>query len=128
IDKRETAGQWVVATIKLASKDFRDRKEETYKRLHVPYEPLAGVAADELPAFVLGRYDSQRAAEAALAAFDARALKGLRVMQLQAASLHWGLRIGAADGAMQARIKGAAAKDPALAGGFKACASSAPAS
>ncbi|MDY0743419.1 hypothetical protein SNE35_02840 [Paucibacter sp. R3-3] len=114
-------GQWVVATIKLGTKDFRDRKEETYKRLHIAFEPLTGVAADELPSLVLGRYASAGAAQAALDGFEARALKGLRVMQLQAPAKHYGLQIAEADGALQARLKAAAAKDPALAGGFKAC-------
>ena len=118
----EVAGQWVVATIKLGTKDFRDRKEDTYKRLHIAYEPLTGAPADELPSLVLGRYASASAAQAALDGFEARSLKGLRVMQLQAPAKRYGLQIAEADGALQARLKTAAAKDPALAGGFKACA------
>ena len=118
----EVPGQWVVATIRLATKDFRERKEETYKRLHVAYEPLAGVAPEELPSLVLGRYGSAKAAQAALDGFEARALKGLRVMQLQAPAKRYGLQIAEADGAMQARLTTAAGKDAALAGGFKACA------
>ncbi len=115
----EQAGIWAVATIKLGTKDFRDRKEETYKRLRIPFEPLSG-PADELPSLVLGRFPSAAAADAALEAFTQRALKGLRVLQLQAPSRQFSLRIAEADGAMQAKLKGL--KDPALAAGFKACA------
>ena len=112
-------GVWVVATIKLTSKDFEARKEETYKRMHIDYQPLAG-PADELPSLVLGRYASAAAANEALDGFSQRALKGLRVLQLQAANKHFSIQVAQADGAMQARLKGL--KDPALAAGFKACA------
>ena len=118
----EQPGVWVVATIKLATKDFKDRKEETYKRMHIAFEPLTG-PADELPALVLGRFPTAAAANAALEGFSQRFLKGLRVLQVQAPSHNFSLQIAQADGPMQAKLKGLA-KDPALAGGFKACTAS----
>ncbi len=64
----EQASQWGVVTIKLTSKDFRERKEETYKRLKLPYEPLPGMP-EEQPSLLLSRHASEKAAEAALEAF-----------------------------------------------------------
>ena len=115
----EQPGVWVVATIKLGTKDFKDRKEETYKRMHIAFEPLTG-PADELPSLVLGRFASEAAAKTALDGYEQRFLKGLRVLQLQAPSRRFSLRIAQADGPMQAKLAGS--KEPALAGGFKACA------
>lgn len=100
----EHAGQWGVVTIKLTSKDFRERKEETYKRLKVPYEPLPGMP-EEQPSLLLSRHASEKAAEAALEAFSQRALKGLRVLQLQKAEASHRLRFEAADGALQAQLR-----------------------
>ncbi|MDI4634875.1 hypothetical protein J7U46_17570 [Pelomonas sp. V22] len=104
------AGQWGVVTIKLTSKDFRERKEETYKRLKVPYEPLPGMP-EEQPSLLLSRHASEKAAEAALEAFSQRALKGLRVLQLQKAEASHKLRFEAADGALQAQLRTLAARE-----------------
>lgn len=106
----EQAGQWGVATIKLTSKDFRERKEETYKRLKVPYEALPGMP-EEQPSLLLSRHASEKAAEAALEAFSQRALKGLRVLQLQKAQTSHKLRFEAADGALQAQLRTLTARE-----------------
>ncbi|MDM4766895.1 hypothetical protein [Pelomonas sp. SE-A7] len=110
LSKAEAAGQWGVATIKLGTKDFRERKEETYKRLKVAYEPLPGFP-DEQPSLLLSRHPTQKAAEAALESFSQRALKGLRVLQLQAAPPSSTLRFEAADGALQAQLRTLAARE-----------------
>lgn len=119
----EQPGVWVVATIKLADPDFRARKEATYKQLRLSFEPLEGLPAEQ-PAFVLGRHASAAEAAAAIAALERRGLKGLRVLQLKAPLNRHTLVIPQADGLLAAKLK--AAKDPALATGFKAC-SAAPA-
>lgn len=119
----EQPGVWVVATIKLADPDFRARKEATYKQLRLSFEPLEGLPAEQ-PAFVLGRHASAAEAAAAIAALERRGLKGLRVLQLKAPLTRHTLVIPQADGLLAAKLK--AAKDPALATGFKAC-SAAPA-
>lgn len=106
----EQASQWGVVTIKLTSKDFRERKEETYKRLKVSYEPLPGMP-EEQPSLLLSRHSSEKAAEAALEAFSQRALKGLRVLQLQKAQSSHKLRFEAADGALQAQLRTLAARE-----------------
>ncbi len=119
----EQPGVWVVATIKLSDPDFRARKEATYKQLRLSFEPLEGLPAEQ-PAFVLGRHASAAEATAGIAALERRGLKGLRVLQLKAPLTRHTLVVPQADGLLAAKLK--AAKDPALATGFKAC-SAAPA-
>lgn len=114
----EVPGVWVVATIKLADPEFRARKEATYKQLHLAFEPLDGLPAEQ-PAFVLSRHPSAAEATAEAAALDKRGLKGLRVLALKAPGARHSLIVPQADGLLSARLKGA--KDPALAAGFKAC-------
>ncbi len=120
----EQAGVWIVATIKLGDPEFRARKEATYKGLHINFEPLEGLPAEQ-PAFVLSKHASQAEANAQAEAFDKRGLKGLRVLALKAPSSRHTLVIAQADGLLAARLK--ASKDPALAAGFKACSATAPA-
>lgn len=99
----EVAGVWAVATIKFPDKEFQARKEETYKRLKISYEYLSG-PADEMPSMVLSRHASEKAAAEQVEALSRRALKGLRVLPLQAPrSLHL-LRFTQADGGLQARL------------------------
>jgi len=99
----EVAGVWAVATIKFPDKEFQARKEETYKRLKISYEYLSG-PADEMPSMLLSRHASEKAAAEQLEALSRRALKGLRVLPLQAPrSLHL-LRFAQADGGLQARL------------------------
>ncbi|HEY8881536.1 MAG TPA: hypothetical protein VIN03_28470 [Roseateles sp.] len=119
----EQPGVWVVATIKLADPEFRARKEETYHRMHINFEPLEGLPAEQ-PAFVLSRHASQAEAAAQSEAFDRRGLKGLRVLELKKPLGRHSLVIAEADGLLAGRLK--ASKDPALAAGFKTC-SAAPA-
>jgi len=114
----EQAGLWVVATIKLADPEFRARKEATYTGLHLKFEPLEGLPAEQ-PAFVLSKHATQAEASAQAEAFDRRGLKGLRVLALKPAQTHHSLVVQA-DGLLAAKLK--ASKDPALAAGFKACA------
>lgn len=118
----EQAGEWVVATIKLADAEFRARKEATYKQLRLKYEPLEGLPAEE-PAFVLSRHATQAEANAQAEAFDRRGLKGLRVLALKAPLSRHTL-IVQVDGLLAGKLK--ASKEPALATGFRAC-SAAPA-
>ncbi|WP_310264680.1 hypothetical protein [Roseateles saccharophilus] len=119
----EQAGVWVVATIKLADPEFRARKEATYTGLHLKFEPLEGLPAEQ-PAFVLSKHASQAEAAAQAENFDKRGLKGLRVLALKAPLTRHTLVINQADGLLAAKLK--ASKDAALAAGFKAC-SAAPA-
>ncbi|MFG6467493.1 hypothetical protein [Roseateles sp. BYS87W] len=114
----EQAGVWVVATIKLADPDFRARKEATYKQLKLAFEPLEGLPAEQ-PAFVLTRHASAAEAQAELASFDKRGLKGLRVLALRAASSRHTLVVPQADGQLAGKLK--SSKDAALATGWRAC-------
>ncbi|MET0518279.1 MAG: hypothetical protein ABW005_05520, partial [Burkholderiaceae bacterium] len=114
----EQAGVWAVATIRLTTKDFQARKEETYKKLRISYDYLPG-PPEEQPTLVLSRHPSAQAADAALEALSQRALKGLRVMQLQAPQKQHRLVFAQADGALQARLQGL--RDAALSPGFKPC-------
>ena len=66
---------------------------------------------DEQPSLLLSRHASEKAAEAALEAFSQRALKGLRVLQLQKAETSHKLRFEAADGALQAQLRTLAARE-----------------
>jgi hypothetical protein len=121
----EQAGVWAVATIKLADPEFRARKEATYKSLHLNFEPLEGLPAEQ-PAFVLSKHATQAEANAQAEAFDKRGLKGLRVLALKAPTNRHTLVIAQADGLLAARLK--ASKDPALAAGLRACSAAAAAS
>lgn len=103
--RAEQAGVWAVATIRFPNKDFQQRKEETYKRMRINYEYLSG-PPEELPTMVLSRHGSAKAADAALEAMSQRALKGLRVLQLQAASSLHVLRFPQADGVTQSKLRG----------------------
>ncbi|RZJ07836.1 MAG: hypothetical protein EOP39_15365 [Rubrivivax sp.] len=118
VQSSEQPGVWVVATIKLADADFRARKEETYRRMRLNFEPLEGLPAEQ-PAFVLGRYPSQQEATAEAAALDRRGLKGLRVLTLKEPVTRHRLVLSQADGLLATKLK--SSKDPALAAGFKAC-------
>lgn len=122
VSSGEQAGEWVVATIKLADPAFRARKEATYKELRVPYELMEG-PANENPSFVLTRHTSEAQAEAQLEAFGKRGMKGLRVLALKPAQARHTLTVQA-DGLLSAKLK--ASKDPALAAGLRPC-SAAPA-
>ncbi|MBT9491610.1 MAG: hypothetical protein IV107_04530 [Paucibacter sp.] len=119
----ELPGVWAVASIRLPSKDFQARKEETYKKMRISFEYLSG-PPEELPTMVLSRHASDKAAAAALEALTQRQLKGLRVLQLQAPLKRHNLIFPKADSAQQ-RTLAALAKEPALQGGFKACAAAA---
>lgn len=99
----EVAGVWAVATIKFPNKEFQTRKEETYKRLKISYEYLSG-PADEMPSMLLSRHASEKAAADQVEALSQRALKGLRVLPLQAPKAQHLLRFAQADGGLQARL------------------------
>jgi len=99
----EVAGVWAVATIKFPNKEFQTRKEETYKRLKISYEYLNG-PADEMPSMLLSRHASEKAAADQVEALSQRALKGLRVLPLQAPKALHLLRFAQADGGLQARL------------------------
>ncbi|MDC8770371.1 hypothetical protein [Roseateles albus] len=115
----ELPGVWALATIRLPSKDFQARKEETYKKMKIGFEYLSG-PPEELPTMVLSRHASDKAALAALDALTQRQLKGLRVMQLQAPQQRHKLIVPKADSSQAAKLLGLA-KEPALHGGFRAC-------
>ena len=102
--RAEQAGVWAVTTIRFPNKEFQQRKEETYKRMRINYEYLSG-PPEEMPTMVLSRHGSAKAAEAALEAMSQRALKGLRVMQLQPASSLHVLRFAQADGVTQGKLR-----------------------
>jgi len=122
VQRSEQPGVWAVATIKLGTPEFRARKEETYRQLRIAYEPLPGLP-EEQPSLLLSRHASAAAAEAALEAFSRRALKGLRVLQLQAPQTRYSLQLPHADGNQQALLQ--APREAALAPGFKPCSTAA---
>lgn len=117
LDSGEQAGVWAVATSPLEPRD-QARKEEQYKRLKLEYQVLAG-RSDEQPSLLLGRYPSEAAAEAALAGLERRALKDLRVRQLQAPQPRHLLRLPTANSLLSKQI--ADSRDKAL-NGARACA------
>lgn len=118
VQSSEGPGVWAVATIRLGTRDFQTRKEETYRKMKIPFEPLKG-PPEEMPTLVLSRHGSQTAAQAAMDALNQRALKGLRVIPLQAPQKQHLLQIPKADGLMQAKLQ--ALNQAALGGGFKPC-------
>lgn len=117
VQASDRPGVWAVATIKLPTKDFQMRKEETYKRMKIAFEYLDG-PAEELPTMVLSRHASEKAAEIALEALSQRALKGLRVLPLQAPAKLYSVQIQA-DATQKRRLQ--ALNNAALPGGVKSC-------
>ena len=111
-------GVWALATIRLTSKDFQARKEETYKKMRIAFEYLQG-HPDEEPTLILSRHASEGAAQAALAQADTRGLKGLRVLPLQAPSQRTMLVFAQADGLLQAKLKNL--RDASLASAVHEC-------
>lgn len=98
-----TGGTWALTTIKMPSKEFQARKEETYRNARINFEPLQGFP-DEQPTLVLSRHDSEAAAEAALDAMSKRNYKGLRVLRLQSPSQQTTLRVPRLDGLQLSRL------------------------
>jgi hypothetical protein len=96
-------GSWALATIKMPSKDFQARKEETYRSARIAFEPLVGLP-DEQPTLVLSRHDSEAAAQAALDGMTRRNYKGLRVLALQAPRQQTTLRLPNIDGLQLSKL------------------------
>lgn len=103
--RSEQPGVWAVATIKFPNKEFGQRKEETYHRLKISFEYLNGMP-EEMPSMILSRHASEKAAEAAVEALGQRALKGLRVLQLQAPQTQHLLVFANADGPLRKTLSG----------------------
>lgn len=99
----DTGGVWALATIKMPSKDFRERKEETYRNAKIAFEPLQGFP-DEQPTLVLSKHDSEAAAQAALDGMTKRAYKGLRVLRLQEPLQQTTLRLSRLDGVQTGKL------------------------
>lgn len=114
----EIPGQFAIATIKLDNADFRARKEATYKQMKISTEPLTGLPSEQ-PALVLSRHGSQADARTALAAYEKRGLKGLRIVTLVAPKARHLLVVPQADGLSASKLK--ALKDAALGSGFRSC-------
>jgi hypothetical protein len=98
-----TGGVWALATIKMPSKDFRERKEDTYRSAKIAFEPLQGFP-DEQPTLVLSKHDSEAAALAALDGMTKRNYKGLRVMRLQEPLQQTTLRLARLDSTQSGKL------------------------
>lgn len=103
VESGEQPGQWAVATIKLESKEQLARKEEAYKRLHIDFEPLSSLPAEQ-PALLLSRHSSEAAARAALDQLQRRPLRDLRLLQLQAPQPRHLLRLPTANSLLAKQI------------------------
>ena len=119
----DTGGVWALATIKMPSKDFRERKEETYRNARIAFEPLQGFP-DEQPTLVLSKHDSEAAAQAALDAMTRRNYKGLRVLRLQEPLRQTTLRLARLDGVQIGKLN--ALSNPPWGEKRKDCAAEAP--
>ncbi|WP_431264111.1 hypothetical protein ACQ859_00290 [Roseateles chitinivorans] len=119
-----SGGVWALATIKMPSKDFRERKEETYRGAKIAFEPLQGFP-DEQPTLVLSKHDSEAAALAALDGMTKRNYKGLRVMRLQEPLQQTTLRLARLDGTQSGKLNALA--NPPWGEKRKDCAVQAPA-
>ncbi|WP_431260272.1 hypothetical protein ACQ86G_09070 [Roseateles chitinivorans] len=119
-----SGGVWALATIKMPSKDFRERKEETYRGAKIAFEPLQGFP-DEQPTLVLSKHDSEAAALAALDGMTKRNYKGLRVMRLQEPLQQTTLRLARLDGTQAGKLNALA--NPPWGEKRKDCAVQAPA-
>jgi len=121
----ERPGVWAVLTIKMPNRDFQTRKEETLKRMRVPFEPLKGLPAED-PSLLISRHDSEAAAEGAMEALSQRLIKGLRVLQLSPPQSQHRLRLEQADAAWLPKLQGAgfAQCEPAVAAAAASAAAS----
>lgn len=120
----DTGGVWALATIKMPSKEFRERKEETYRNARIAFEPLQGFP-DEQPTLVLSKHDSEDAAQAALDALSKRNYRGLRVLRLQEPLRQTTLRLARLDGLQVGKLN--AISNPPWGEKRKECDASAPA-
>lgn len=123
LQSMETAGTWALATIKMPSRDFRERKEDTYRSAKISFEPLQGFP-DEQPTLVLSRHESEAAAQAALDAMTRRNYKGLRVLRVQAPQSQTTLRLRRVDGLQLSKLD--AITSPPWGNARKTCAAEAP--
>jgi len=114
----EQAGVWAVTTTRFANKELQTRKEDVLKKAKVSFEPLSGVPA-EMPALLLSRHASEKAAALQMERLGQRSIKALQVLQLQAPLKRHSLVFAQADGARRAQLR--SLKSPALAAGFKNC-------
>lgn len=81
VRQEETPPTWAVITIKMPSRDFQTRKEETLKRLHIPYTILH--SPPELDtSLLLSQHENQAQAQAQFDAHERRGLKGIRVLAM----------------------------------------------
>ncbi|MDE2369660.1 MAG: hypothetical protein KGN16_11880 [Burkholderiales bacterium] len=100
----------------------RRKREEELRQLQIPFEVLTE-PAEFASGLVLSHHATRADAEAALAALPA-ALKGVRVVVLPAPPPQYMLRLAQADSDTQGRLR--ALNPPALAGGFRICATPPP--
>ncbi|CAN5917500.1 hypothetical protein BH11PSE8_BH11PSE8_34260 [soil metagenome] len=112
-------GSWIVYMGKYANSDGMTKKEDELKRRRVDYteiRDLPGLA----PGLSLGRYDTQAAADAALAQFTQQGIRTAKVVETTAPSVSHVLRVDQADVALAAQL--AALRADAFGKGFVACA------
>jgi len=110
---------WLVYIGRLPDAAVRRAREEELRRLDLIVEPLSA-PPDLAPGFVLSRHGTREEALAWLNARATPALRGVRVVQLQAPAPGVRLRVARAPADLADRLK--ALPPEALAGGFRPCA------
>lgn len=116
---RTVPGTWIVYMGKYLDTDTYQRKQAELRRLRVGFEALPAANAELAPGLLLGRYETQAAAESALDQFANRGVRTARVVPLVQPRSAWLLRIEGADPSVVAQA--VALRNDALGRGFAAC-------
>lgn len=103
--RTEDDGAYIIYMGRYPDRELLLRKQEQLKRLKLPTEELRDNAALQ-PGLSLGRFDSQPAADAALARMVQRGLRTARVVTVRPAQSQTLLRVPAADATLRARLAG----------------------
>lgn len=115
-------GTWIVYMGKYLDAETFQRKQAELRRIRVNFETVQ--QPPELASgLLLGRYDAEAAAEAALDQFNRRGVRTARVVPLVAPRSAWQLRIEGAEASLVSQVL--ALRNEALGRGFAACAKAA---
>ena len=112
-------GSWIVYMGKYLDAETFQRKQAELRRIRVNFEAVQQ-PPELAQGLLLGRYDAEASADAALEQFNARGVRTARVVQLVAPRSAYQLRIEGAEASLVSQVL--ALKNDALGRGFTACA------
>lgn len=100
--KVDQPGTWIVYMGRYVTREAQTRREDELKRRQLPYE-LIRDSSTLSPGLSLGRFDTPAAATGALEQFAQQGVRTARVVELEAATSRYWLRVNAASPALAAQ-------------------------